>query len=91
VAASTFAWGRNVELAHATNALLLETNLTLNDRDTWFGRLEVVQKTAHDLEVVATQETHGFAVSKDSGGWLYALHPARKKGNKKNKKKGGYI
>ena len=67
VAASTFAWGRNVELAHATNALLLETNLTLNDRDTWFGRLEVVQKTAHDLEVVATQDR--FTVSKIQGGY----------------------
>ena len=67
VAASTLAWGRNVELGHGTNALLLETNLTLNDRDTWFGRLEVAQKTAHDLDVPATRET--FTVSKIQGGY----------------------
>jgi hypothetical protein len=49
--ATTVAWGRNEEEDHATNALLVETNLTLADRDTWFGRFEVVGKTAHDLDV----------------------------------------
>src|SRR5262245_51140561 len=67
VAASTFAWGRNSELDLATNALLLETNITFNDRDTWFGRLKVTQKTAHDLDVPETQDT--FTVAKLQGGY----------------------
>ena len=49
--ASTIGWGRNSELDHGTNALLAETNVTLGDRDTWFGRFEVVGKTAHDLGI----------------------------------------
>ena len=72
VAASTFGWGRNTELGHGTNALLLETNLTLEDRDTWFGRLEVMQKTPHDLEIPETRET--FTVSKVQGGYTRYLH-----------------
>jgi hypothetical protein len=49
--ATTAAWGRNAESDHAAQALLLETNLTLYDRDTWFGRFELVGKSAHDLGV----------------------------------------
>ena len=71
--ATTIAWGRNAE-DHATNALLLETNLTLADRDTWFGRFEIVGKTAHDLDVphslvhdVEGSET--FTVAKLQGGY----------------------
>ena len=67
VAASTFGFGRNSELGHGTNALLLETNVTLKDRDTWFGRLEVMQKTPPDLEVPETRET--FTVAKLQGGY----------------------
>jgi YHS domain-containing protein len=67
VSASTIGWGRNSESGHATNALLLETNVTLADRDTWFGRLEVVQKTPHDLDVPLTIES--VALSKIQGGY----------------------
>jgi YHS domain-containing protein len=67
VSASTFAWGRNSESAHATNALLVETSLIIRDRDVWFGRLEAVQKTPHDLEVEAVDER--FAVSKVQVGY----------------------
>lgn len=67
VMASTFAWGRNSESGQATNALLIETNVTVRDRDTWFGRLEVVQKTPHDLDVLPTKEA--FTVSKIEGGY----------------------
>jgi hypothetical protein len=49
--ASTVAWGRNAEAEHASNALLLETNLTFDERHTWYGRLELVGKSAHDLVV----------------------------------------
>lgn len=67
VTASTIAWGRNTEHDLGTNALLIETNVTLNDRDTWFGRLEVAQKTPEELSVPATRET--FTVSKLQGGY----------------------
>ena len=75
VTASTVAWGRNSEHGVGTNALLLETNLTVNDRDTWFGRLEVAQKTPHDLDVPATRET--FTVSKLQGGYTRYFSAAR--------------
>jgi hypothetical protein len=64
--ASTAAWGRNVESGHATNALLLETNVTLADRDAWYGRFEIVGKAAHDLDVPGDQT---FTVSKLQGGY----------------------
>jgi hypothetical protein len=67
VAASTVAWGRNSEHGVGTNALLLETNLTFSDRDTWFGRWEVAQKTPHELGVPETSTT--FTVSKLQGGY----------------------
>jgi YHS domain-containing protein len=67
VSASTFAWGRNAEAGHGTHALLLETNVTFDDRNTWFGRLEVMQKTPHDLDVPGTRET--FTLSKIQGGY----------------------
>ena len=66
--ATTAGWGRNSEEGVGTNALLVETNMTLDDRDTWFGRFEVAQKTAHDLGIAATQET--FVVSKLQGGYV---------------------
>src|SRR5262245_21253543 len=51
VSASTIGWGRNAEGGHDTHALLIETSLILADRHAWFGRLEAVQKTPHDLDV----------------------------------------
>jgi YHS domain-containing protein len=68
--ASTAAWGRNAEEGHATSALLLETNVTLDDRDTWYGRFEVVGKTAHDLEVPGDET---FTVGKMQGGYTRYL------------------
>jgi hypothetical protein len=49
--ATTAAWGRNTEADDSTSAFLLETNFTLADRDSWFGRFELVGKTGHDLDV----------------------------------------
>jgi hypothetical protein len=68
--ASTAAWGRNAESDHGSNAFLLETNLTLDDRDTWFGRFEVVGKTAHDLDVPGDDT---FTLSKLQGGYIRYL------------------
>ncbi len=72
--ASTAAWGRNEEEDHGTHAFLVETNLTRADRNSWFGRLEIVGKTPHDLDVphslvhdVEGRET--FTVAKLQGGY----------------------
>jgi YHS domain-containing protein len=65
--ATTAGWGRNSEEAVGTNALLVETNDTVNDRHSWFGRFEIAQKTPHDLGVPETQQT--FVVSKFQGGY----------------------
>jgi len=65
--ASTVAWGRNDERGHdATNAMFAETNLTLDDRHSWFGRFELSEKTAHDLDV---DTTGTFTIAKLSGGY----------------------
>jgi len=69
--ATTLAWGRNAEPDHASNAVLLETNLTVDDRDTWFGRFEIVGKSAHDLAIAESPET--FAVSKLQAGYTRYL------------------
>jgi hypothetical protein len=71
--ATTAAWGRNAEGDHATNALLVETNLTLADRDTWFGRFEVVGKTAHDLDVHDVADGEAFTVGKLQAGYTRYL------------------
>jgi hypothetical protein len=65
--ATTLAWGRNEESGHGSNALLVETNLTMQDRDSVFGRFEIVGKTAHDLAVSESDET--FTVAKLQGGY----------------------
>ena len=49
--ASTAAFGRNSEAGTATSALLLETSLSLRDRDTWFGRFEWSAKPADTLDL----------------------------------------
>jgi hypothetical protein len=68
--ASTVAWGRNAQPEHSSNALLPETNLTFDDRDTWFGRFEVVGKSAHDLVVPGEGI---FTVGKLQGGYIRYL------------------
>jgi len=69
--ATTVAWGRNSEPDHASNALVVETNLTLDQRDTWFGRFEVAGKSAHDLAV--PESSDGFTVAKLQGGFTRYL------------------
>jgi YHS domain-containing protein len=66
--ATTVGWGRNGETGgRATNALLIETNLTVEDRDTWFGRFEAVGKSPHDLAVDIIADT--ITVGKVQGGY----------------------
>lgn len=69
--ATTVAWGRNEESGHGSNGLLFETNLTFHDRDTWFGRFEIVSKTAHDLALSESREA--FTVAKLQGGYTRYL------------------
>ena len=69
--ATTVGWGRNAEPDHASNALLIETSVTLAQRDTWFGRFEVAGKSAHDLAVA--EPPTDFTVSKLQGGYTRYL------------------
>jgi hypothetical protein len=64
--ASTVAWGMNTEHDRGSHALLVETSVTIADRDAWFGRFEVVGKSAHDLDLPGEQQ---YAVSKLQGGY----------------------
>lgn len=73
--ASTLGWGRNAEGDHATNAILFETNLTVDDRDTVFGRFELAQKTPHDLHVAETQDS--FPLSKLAAGYARYISAGR--------------
>ena len=68
--ASTVAWGRNAEGDHSSQALLLESTVILDDRDAWFGRLEVAGKTAHDLGVSGDGM---FTIGKLQGGYTRYL------------------
>jgi len=69
--ATTAAWGRNAEPGHASNAWLIETNGTFDERDVVFGRFEVAEKTAHDLVVPESPES--FTVAKLQGGYTRYL------------------
>src|SRR5262245_48471533 len=65
--ASTVAWGRNQEPgSDATNAFLAESNLTFDERHTWFGRFELSGKSGHDL---AIESQDMFTVAKLQGGY----------------------
>jgi hypothetical protein len=67
---STVAWGRNAEPGRASHALLVETNITFAERNTWFGRFEVVGKSSHDL---ALDGSGTFTVAKLQGGYTRYL------------------
>jgi hypothetical protein len=75
--ATTFAYGVNsgrepavagtVDLT--THALLLESNLSLGDRHTWFARVESVGKAGHDLHIHEAPVTV-FTVGKAQLGYV---------------------
>jgi hypothetical protein len=65
--ATTIGWGRNSESSQATNALLVESSVTMRDRDVMFGRLEWAQKSGHDLVVQPDEDV--FNVAKLQGGY----------------------
>jgi hypothetical protein len=47
--ATTIAWGHNAEDGRGSSFALAETSMTVDDRHTWFGRLELGAKEGHDL------------------------------------------
>jgi hypothetical protein len=49
--ANTIAWGRNREDGHSTDAVLVETNLNLRERNVIFARAELARKSGEDLAV----------------------------------------
>jgi hypothetical protein len=53
----------------ATQALMVESSLTMRDRHTWFGRAEIVEKPAHDLHAHEF-ETVVFTVGKLQAGYV---------------------
>lgn len=65
--ASTIAWGRNAEEAQSTNFVLAETNVTFDEQDAWYGRLEIGGKSAHDLDIHDVDDV--FTVSKLQAGY----------------------
>jgi len=73
--ATTLAWGRNAEAGHASNAFLVESALSLHDRDTWFGRFETTGKTGHDLDLPLGDEV--FTVAKLQGGYTRSFAARR--------------
>jgi hypothetical protein len=72
--ATTIGWGVNRELGLATNALVAETALTPDDRNTWFGRLEVAEKIGDALHVhEAVREV--FTLGRVQGGYARYFAP----------------
>jgi hypothetical protein len=67
--ASTLAWGRNMEEALATSFVLAETNVTFDEQDAWYGRLEIGRKSAHDLDIHGVEADRVFTLSKVQAGY----------------------
>lgn len=78
--ATTAAYGLNAEVEVVpgqrrrivTQAGLLESSLSLGDRHTWYGRLELAQKTGHDLHAHEFPE-RVFVVGKGEIGYERSL------------------
>lgn len=73
--ASTLAWGRNREGSEGTHAFLVETNLNLAERDIFYGRFEVAEKTGGDLVLQRMLEEESYTVGKLSLGYVRQLKP----------------
>jgi hypothetical protein len=73
--ASTIAWGLNDEPIGTTQALLVESTVSLRNQHVGFMRVEVAGKPAHDLHV--HESTEVFTVGKIQAGYAYYLRPTR--------------
>jgi hypothetical protein len=78
--ATTLAYGLNSgievipgdEVRLTTHAVLLESSLTIGERHTWFGRVEIAGKPGHDLHVHESPD-RVFVVGKGQVGYERAL------------------
>ena len=68
--ATTAAWGRRTESGAATHAFLVESTAILEEVDTVFARVEVVEKTSQDLDVPGGAT---FTVTKGQAGYTHYL------------------
>ena len=66
--ASTVGLGRNTEEGQSTTFFLAETNVTFDEQDSWFGRLEIGGKAAHDLGVHDSDDV--FTIGKVQAGYV---------------------
>ena len=57
-----------------THAGLIESSLSLGDRQTWFGRAELVGKPGHDLHMHATPATI-YTIGKIQAGYVRSFQP----------------
>lgn len=73
--ASTLVWGRNNTSGDNTDSLLLESDLNLANRNTVFGRLEYVQKTGEELNIVPFGTKHD--IGQFTLGYVYDFTPKR--------------
>lgn len=77
--ASSLIWGANVhDGGHYSHSLLAEAEALFNDRQTVFGRIEWVQKTAEDLVLgAAFDPEHRFNVAAVSAGYVFEISHGR--------------
>jgi YHS domain-containing protein len=73
--ATTLAWGTNRETDEVSHAFTAETVATADGANTWFGRLEVAGKAAHDLHVHESDDV--FTVGRAQGGYVRYLSARR--------------
>lgn len=74
--ATTAAWGQNREGDEHTNAYLLESNLNLAERDIFFARAELTEKSGEDLVLNdATLANRIFDVSTLGAGYVRQFAP----------------
>jgi hypothetical protein len=68
--ATTILWGANRRSGKTTHSALIETQAVLDLRNTLYGRLERVQKTAEDLVIGSVTPDTRFTVTALSGGYV---------------------
>jgi hypothetical protein len=71
--AATLVWGANRKAATMTHAALFEAEAVLDRRNTVYGRLEGVQKTAEDLVIGSFAPQTEFDVGAISAGYIREL------------------
>jgi hypothetical protein len=68
--ASTFVWGQNYANGERTNSFLFESNFSFY-RNSFYGRVERVQKSGHELVLNPPDEHEVFWVGAYSLGYIY--------------------